>query len=255
MRTMPCCTIAPPGGARATGGAARSGSGSPGSSSRASGSGPPAGTCVPATRASGPNAMTPAAATAATTTARTITRRSVTTLEDLDARDPLDPREPAVHRRDQPQRGAVLGAERYVSDMCGKEQRVDLIRREGRGVSGDRRHPRAAARRYERSRGHAGPALRASPSSRAVERRVPLRAAERGELAQREETPPAVDDLDPPPRRVDRRDCVEGPGRHREGPCRHDPRPRREPGCIDAIEERREHDAAGDRAEAAEQVA
>src|SRR5438477_1280330 len=130
MRTTPCCTIAPPGGASATGGAARSGSASPGSSSMARGSGAPAGTFVPTARGSGanaPKARTAAATTVTTATTRTAGRRMVTMLgEDLDASDPLDPRESAVHRRDQSQRPAVFGGERYVIDTRREQQCVDL---------------------------------------------------------------------------------------------------------------------------------
>ncbi len=69
IRTRPCCTIAPPGGASAMGGAVRSMSGgSSGSGSTASGSGPPAGTGTPAARGSCTSAP-PETATAAATVA------------------------------------------------------------------------------------------------------------------------------------------------------------------------------------------
>src|SRR5258706_5748249 len=73
MRTSPCCTIAPPGGARAMGGAERSISGgSSGSGSTAMGSGPSAGTGTPAARGSWAIASTGTAPRETATAAPTV---------------------------------------------------------------------------------------------------------------------------------------------------------------------------------------
>ena len=47
-----------------------------------------------------------------------------------------------MHRRDQSQRRAVFGGERYVTDMRREEQSIHLICRECRAVPRDRAHAR-----------------------------------------------------------------------------------------------------------------